>query len=276
VQAIQQALYDLGFSLPARGVDGIFGPETKLAVEAFQKANPPLDDDGVVGRHTMAALDARFAAPVLPAAVARSAPWTAACVRSILCPWSPHTIDVLRSRITLKSFDSISWDDEKWDGVAWVPAPYIGRGYNKRGEIGVTNTSCERISETLYHEVLHAEQPPKHSTTLQKESYAYRIGEELSIAMGLGGEPSVRSADAQGRQFADRAKVDTYVSKKYPSVPAAAGGEILARGSAPGEVRVKRPDGSIHTRPAVVGEKVPGPVTLVNEVTHPTIGWKCP
>lgn len=281
VQAIQQALYDLGYPLPASGADGDFSAETKIAVKAFQKDHPPLVDDGEVGPLTMAALDARFGTPVLPAAAALAAPWTEACVRSVLCPWSPHTIDVLRTRITLKSFDDISWADERWDGAGWVLDPFPGGGYNTGTEIGVLNSSCEEMSETLYHEVLHAEQPTKHGTTRAKESYAYRIGEEFSIAMGLGGRPSLRTTDAQGRQFADRAKIDTFLGPgggaSYPGVPAGGGADqIIGKAVAAGHVRVQRPDGSIYTRPAAVGEKVEGPMAIVNEVTHPTAGWTCP
>jgi hypothetical protein len=278
VQAIQQALYDLGYPLPEYGADGKFGEETKVAVKAFQIANPPLIDDGEVGPLTMAALNARFSsAPALPSSAVLSAPWTDTCVLSVLCPWSPHTIDVLRTRITLKSFDSISWADEEWNGVAWISAPFPGGGYNTGTEIGVLNESCEEMSETLYHEVLHAEQPKTHRTTLERESYAYRIGEEFSIAMGLGGRPSLRSTDTQGREFADPTKVGTFVSSEYPSVPTGGGGdEIIGKAATHGHVRVQRTDGSIYTRPAVVGEKVPGPINLVNEVTHRTTGWTCP
>lgn len=279
VQAIQQALYDLGYPLPASGADGDFGNETEAAVKAFQRDHPPLVDDGEVGEKTMAALDARFGVPVLPAPAARSAPWTESCVRSVLCPWSPHTIDVLRTRITLKSFDSISWADEEWDGAAWIPAPFPGGGYNDlpAREIGVLNSNCEEMSETLYHEVLHAEQPTTHGTTRERESYAYRIGEEFSIAMGLGGRPSLRSTDPRGRQFADPVKVGAFVAATYPGVPTGApGDEIIGKAAALGDVLVERPDGSIYTRPAAVGEKVPGPMTTVAEVTHPTAGWTCP
>jgi hypothetical protein len=279
VQAIQQALYDLGFSLPKYGADGKFGKETKAAVEAFQRANPPLADDGIVGPKTMTALDKRFGAVTLPAAAARAAPWTPSCVRSILCPWSPHTVDVLRTRITLKSFKSISWADEKWNGTNWVAAPFIGGGYNTGTEIGVLNTNCEKMSEILYHEVLHAEQPSTHKTTREKESYAYRIGEEFSIAMGLGGRSSLRSTDVQGRQFADPTKVGAFVAKKYPSVPKGKSrDEIIGKAATHGHVRVQRPDGSIYTRPAKKDEKVPGPITTVppGGVTHSTATWTCP
>jgi hypothetical protein len=277
VQAIQQALYDIGIRLPNFGADGDFGKETTAAVKVFQRRNPPLADDGEVGPLTMAALDARFPTPTLPPAADLAAPWDKACVRSVLCPWSPHTVRMLRTRITLKSFDNIFWTDERWDGAAWVPDIFPGGGYNTGTEIGVLNSSCEKMSETLYHEVLHAQQPRTHRTTQARESYAYRIGEEFSIAMGLGGRSSLRSTDAQGREFADRTKVDAFVAAEYPSVAAGGGGEeIIGKAATLGHVIVQRPDRSTYTRPAVVGEKVPGPITLVNEVTHPRTGWTCP
>ena len=279
VQAIQQALYDIGFSLPAHGASGEFNAETKAAVEAFQKANAgtSADGTGVVGRKTMEALNSRFAAFSLPSGKARTAGWTPACVLSIICPWSPHTIDVLRTRITLKSFDKISWADEKWNGSAWTPAPFPGGGYNTGTEIGVLNSSCEAMAETLYHEVLHAEQPSSHQTTLTSESYAYRIGEEFSIAAGLRGRAGLRSTALTGRQFADPAKVGKFVAAEYPSVPAGGGGdEIIGKAATLGHVRVRRPDGTIYTRAAAVGERVSGPMTTVNETKHAASTWTCP
>jgi hypothetical protein len=277
VQAIQQSLYDLGFRLPRFGADGDYGDETVHAVKAFQRANPPLVEDGEVGKRTMTALDAKFPTFTLPTTTERAAAWTPACVERIVCPWSHHTIEVLRTRITLKSFDSISWADEKWDGSGWVPAPFPGGGYNTGTEIGVLNSSCEKMAETLYHEVLHAEQPTSQRTTLAKESYAYRIGEEFSIAAGLGGRASLRSTGAHGREFADPTKVGTFVRTHYPSVPVSgASEEIIGKGATLGEVRVQRANGTIYTRPAAVGERVPGPMTTVNAVTHPAAVWTCP
>lgn len=280
VQAIQQALYDLGYTLSVYGADGEFGSKTEEAVKAFQRDNPPLVDDGEVGDETMAALSARFGArPALPPSATLAAPWTSACVLSVLCPWSPHTVDVLRTRITLKSFDSISWADEVWNGSSWVSSPFPGAGYNDHAssEIGVLNSNCEKMSETLYHEVLHSEQPSMHRTTRAKESYAYRIGEEFSIAMGLGGIPSLRTTDPQGREFADSAKVGSFVATAYPSVPAGGGGDqIVGKAATHGHVVVERPDRSRYSRPAAVGEKVPGPIQIVNEATQPTSSWTCP
>jgi peptidoglycan hydrolase-like protein with peptidoglycan-binding domain len=276
VQAIQQALYDAGHSLPAFGADGGYGTETTAAVKDYQGKHPPLTADGKVGFGTMGALDAQFPNPALPGAADMGAAWTIPVVRSIVRPWSPHTIDVLATRITLKSFDSIGWVDERWDGAAWVSAPFPGGGYNTGTEIGVLNDTNVHMAETLYHEVLHAEQPSSQTTTLAKESYAYRIGEEFSIALGLTGRPSLRSTDAQGREFADRTKVDAFVSARYPSVVAGTGDEIIGKGAGAGTVRVQKPDGTIFTRAAVVGEKVPGPMFTTNEVTHAAADWTAP
>ena len=125
--------------------------------------------------------------------------------------------------------------------------------------------------------MLHAEQPTTQTTTRATESYAYRIGEEMSIALGLSGDPTLRSTDAQGKQFADPAKVESMVSAEYPSVPAGApADEIIGKGAGTGTVQVQRPDGTIYTRSAAVGEKVDGPEQLVNEVTHPNAVWTCP
>lgn len=277
VQAIQHALYDLGFTTPEHGADGRFGAETRAAVRAFQRANPPLAPDGVVGPKTMEALDQRFGgAPPIPAEAQRGvSPWTPAVVRDILKPWSPHTVEVLRTRITLKSFDSISWADEVWDGSNWVVETFPGGGYNTGTEIGVLNRDTnEQVSETLYHEVLHAEQPRRQTTTLARESYAYRIGEEFSIALGLGGRPDLRSSDPQGREFADPAKVDAFVASEYPSVPAGGGDEeIIGKASTHGHVEVQDSSGRISTRPAQVGDKVAGPMQTSGEVAIDPAVW---
>ncbi len=229
VQAIQQALYDVGHSLPVFGADGDYGGETTAAVKDWQNGHPPLDDDGKVGFGTMGSLDARFPTPALPGSAAMGANWTIPVVRSIVRPWSPHTIDVLATRITLKSFDSIGWVDEMWDGVAWVRRRSPAAASTPAPRSACSTAPNEAMAETLYHEVLHAEQPSSHGTTLARESYAYRIGEEFCIALGLSGRPSLRSTDAQGREFADRTKVDAFVSARYPSVVAGGSGDEIDR-----------------------------------------------
>ena len=67
VSLIQQALVDAGFPLPQFGVDGIFGNETRRALQDFQRASS-LGGDGVLGPATMSSLDGLFTdgSPALP------------------------------------------------------------------------------------------------------------------------------------------------------------------------------------------------------------------
>jgi hypothetical protein len=56
VRALQTALTEVGFSVGADGVDGLFGPGTELAVRRFQCAYG-LAVDGLAGPSTLASLD---------------------------------------------------------------------------------------------------------------------------------------------------------------------------------------------------------------------------
>ena len=65
VHLVQQALLDLGFRLPKSTTkpgyspDGIFGDETRDKLKEFQSRNR-LDDDGILGKATLAALCRKF------------------------------------------------------------------------------------------------------------------------------------------------------------------------------------------------------------------------
>jgi len=58
VEKVQQALIDLGFSLPNFGADSDFGVETQSAVQSFQQSNA-LTADGIVGSDTLGVLDSQ-------------------------------------------------------------------------------------------------------------------------------------------------------------------------------------------------------------------------
>ena len=75
VAKVQQALIDLGFALPVRGADATFSGETGAAVTAYKTDRQIFPNDPVVGRGTMASLDAEPAlAPVgsIQARIARA------------------------------------------------------------------------------------------------------------------------------------------------------------------------------------------------------------
>ena len=64
VHLVQMALLELGHKMPRStgrdySPDGIFGDETQAVVKQFQRDNK-LKDDGIIGKLTMGALDAKF------------------------------------------------------------------------------------------------------------------------------------------------------------------------------------------------------------------------
>lgn len=272
VQAIQQCLYDLGYSLPTNGASGTWDAETTKALKSFQ-SDRSLTSSGNLNKETIKAFDKRFGALKLVDSE-NDAKWTAAGVKKILKPWSPHTIETLKTKIKLASFDEIFWTDKEWNGKAWIPKKFPGGGYNTGTEIGILNETNEKVANTLYHEVLHANQPSSQNTTLEKESYAYRIGEEFSIAAGIGGHTELRNKDDQGREYADQDKVDKFVKKEYPSVSSKAPGEqIIKKVGNKGKIRVQKPDGTIYVRMAEIGEMVPGPMTIKGKKEHDQSIW---
>lgn len=85
VTKLQQALIDAGFSLPRFGVDGIFGAETKAAVEQFQRHSglSGTSVDGIVGPITMGWLDQRFSAGPTPAGTGTEATPGCATIKTV-------------------------------------------------------------------------------------------------------------------------------------------------------------------------------------------------
>ena len=91
VAIVQQALLDLGFSLPftnkSGSPDGIFGGETLKAVQAFQKKYG-LIQDGVVGKQTMAKLDSLLPGKADPKPFS-SIPYQVPGIKTVLAQPSP-------------------------------------------------------------------------------------------------------------------------------------------------------------------------------------------
>lgn len=86
VAELQRRLRDLGY-LEATGVDGIFGPQTRAAVAAFQR-DYGLVADGSAGRWTLGAVDRAAAAALAPAPPPPAAPSTP----RLPFPWLPPAL----------------------------------------------------------------------------------------------------------------------------------------------------------------------------------------
>lgn len=118
VQAVQQALLDLGYELPVDGADGKFGPETGKAVIRFQDdlgIDHPGDIDNpwdaAIGKDTMGELDKEWAVPF-----ADRDEWLSWQTRPF-SEWNFTREDELSRRRTGAGF---TFTPES----AWLPAPF--------------------------------------------------------------------------------------------------------------------------------------------------------
>lgn len=257
VQTIQQCIYDLGIYIGEYGASGEWGAETTYGVEQFQKSNG-LPASGILDQATMKAFDGRFGTVDL-SKVDKKAHWTPDGVKAILHPWSPVTIETLRDHVTLYSYDRIYFKDEMWNGSSWEVKEFEAGGYNDDTGIGIINETNESVASTLYHEVLHENQPTSQDGTRETENYAYKIEEEFKIGMGLKGDPNLRSKNKQGREIADEKKIDKMVMEEYPSIPAdGSKTRLVGKGSKLGDVVVADESNNESERPAQIGETIEG------------------
>ena len=283
VRRIQQLLIDLGFSLSASGADGDFGSETRTAVKAFQSSKG-LNDVGRVGFSTIDALDKAFPSFALPAG--STSAWTMPCVLGILCPWNKHLVENVLPTFNIITFDSRLFPTETWYGASWDAGTFTSGGFRGGTNMGFLNTTtCEQFAFTVYHEGWHAQQPASLTGVVEVEKDAYINAEQWSISMGVPGQSftdaatgtvrDLRRTSIAGETIVDEAAAEALVRQEYGGVSSIPGERILSRVGA-SDVRVRRPDGSEYTRPAAVGERVRGAVTMTNQKTILPTDWDCP
>jgi peptidoglycan hydrolase-like protein with peptidoglycan-binding domain len=283
VKRIQQLLIDLGFNLSARGADGLFRTETRNAVKAFQ-VSKGLNDDGRVGFSTIDALDKAFPAFALPAS--STSAWTMPCVLGILCPWNKHLVENVLPTFNIITFDTRSFPTETWNGASWDAGTFTSGGFRGGNNMGFLNTTtCEQFAFTVYHEGWHAQQPSSLTGVVEIEKDAYINAEQWSISMGIPGQTftdaatgtvtNLRTTSIAGETIVDEAAAEKLVRQEYGGVSSVPGERILSRVGA-SDVKVRKPDGTEYTRPAQVGERVRGAVTMTNQKTILPTDWDCP
>ncbi len=277
VSKIQHALQDAGFRLRQFGVDGEFGDETQRAVRRFQRRHRVRGDgSGVVGEHTMGALDRLFPSIALPPNA--GGPFDFNCMLQILCGWNEAMVRDLRSlRIILVG--RLYWADERYDGSSWVANPMEGAGETSGNTIRIaTNDTCENVTKTLYHEYQHARAPGRihRATWGEEEQYVYTLETDWAIARGVTPDPNLTTTDPNtGETVVDSSGVDATVDT-YPGVDTSNPGEVIGKVGA-NRVRVRMPNGRVTVRNAVNGDTVPGPRRTEAPIRRVRAReWRCP
>ncbi len=126
-----------------------------------------------------------------------------------------------------------------------------------------TCTDCEGAADTIYHEVLHTEQPSSMSWEA-KEMEAYTKTEEWTIKRGLAGNPSFRKIDAGGKVVPDTRAIFDMLHTEYPLG--------ITNKSADG----KQVKDNGKWRPSKEGDKIGGPQRLENVKKIDSSEFKCP
>jgi peptidoglycan hydrolase-like protein with peptidoglycan-binding domain len=222
VRRVQRALVDAGHYLTDHGVDGIYGPETAAAVEAFQQANG-LSQDGIVGDGTLQVLDSEYPEPNQ-----RTAPgfesggdWTEQCVLDVFCEWNEKAVEEFGSVVDLATFEKVRIETRRFENGMWRPDTRVERwnGYLSAGdeEIGIRkDLSCEEACGTLYQEWYHLHQP-RDQPIYRSEVRAHRAEEQFRIDHGLPADSAQfrRTDPESNEQVVDVEGIESYVQDKY-------------------------------------------------------------
>jgi len=188
--------------------------------------------------------------------------WDMDCLLKILCKQDKEVVEKAKKLKVTKA--NVFFDDKIFRGGKWVSNSKEWGGSAKGNKVVISaNTSCEGAAETVFHEVLHTEQPASMSWE-NKEIEAYTKGEEWSIKRGFAGRPDFRSVDAAGNTVVNGQAIKDMLHTEYPLG--------ITNVSTNGQ-RVK--DNGVW-RKAVEGDMIAGKQRLENVEKIDSSKFKCP
>lgn len=188
--------------------------------------------------------------------------WDMNCLLMILCKKDKDVVKKAQKLQVSKA--NVFFDDQIYKNGKWVSNSAEWGGSASSNKVVISaNTDCEGAAETVYHEVLHTEQPSSMSWE-EKEMEAYTKGEQWAIDRGLPGRPKFRTTDATGKTVVDTKAINDMLHAEYPLG--------ITNKSADGTM-VK--DGGVW-RKAKEGDKLPGPQRLENVEHIDPKDFKCP
>ena len=216
--------------------------------------------------------------------------WNLKCLLDILCKQDPDIVKKA-AKNKIVAVDPLIFDDPVFKGGRWTTKPFHAAGTQGGGTIQmVRSMSCEDAAVTVYHELLHSEQPATMSWP-EKEYDAYKRTEEWTIARGLPSQhsdfrvpgPMPSGVSGPPPLVVDEAAVKRMVDAAYPiSPPATPGGpvppQVVGRSADGKKVILQDSAGNQTTRPVKEGDTFPAakPRNPPNERAIPSKDWKCP
>jgi len=188
--------------------------------------------------------------------------WDMDCLLEILCKKDKDVVRKAQNLEVTKAnvfFDDLIYRSGKWvsNSAEW------GGSANENKVVLSANTDCEGAADTIYHEVLHTEQPSSMSWEA-KEMEAYTKTEEWTIKRGLAGNSDFRKIGVGGKVVPDTQAIFDMLHTEYPLG--------ITNKSADG----KQVKDNGKWRPSKEGDKIGGPQRLENAKKIDSSEFKCP
>jgi hypothetical protein len=170
-------------------------------------------------------------------------------ILGVMCPGDKAVLADLKTQgVTITAYDRIHSENPCWDGTKWELRPFEASGTATRTRITMIKDTAKENASTLYHEGIHAGQPPG-MAPLDAEIDAYAKEDEWRKAHG-----NMDPVDPSFRKngVTDKNAIAAWLPKEYPWLkPANSSGvsEWIAQIKPDGTVHVHRSDGSEVDRP---------------------------
>lgn len=216
--------------------------------------------------------------------------WDLKCLLDILCKKDKDVVQKAK-KIKIVGVDPLIYDDPIFKGGKWTTKPFPAAGTQGGGKIQmVRNMSCEQAASTIYHEILHSDQPDSMSWP-EKEYDAYKRTEQWTIDRGLPGQnpdfrkeiPMPPGVFGPGRLGVDESAIKQAVDRDYPIVPPSTPGgptppQVVGKTADGKQVILQDSTGKQTKRLAQEGDTFPAdkPRHPPNEKQLPPKDFKCP
>ncbi len=207
--------------------------------------------------------------------------WTEDCILDILCKGDNEDKEVVKKlpRLTIHKRKPKQVHYKKYEGGRWVDGGFTSGGSARGTEVWINeNTECEDAAATLFHEVVHTDQPSSMAGS-QREYDAYAKTEAWRIKKALPSHDLSFRKTINGKEVPDMTNIKKYVDKAYaynPPTPLGGGTpppRVLGLATNGKDVRLS--DGTTRVPKPDDAYRLPDTGGQVVKTIDPD-KWKCP
>lgn len=208
--------------------------------------------------------------------------WNVACALGLLCSEDKAAVEAM-SKLTVHVADQIIEHYWAFDGKTWgAKSRRRGAAHDADGNVMILKNErdCPEIANDIIHEYAHYKQPGGMSLD-DVELDAHTFAEDWAIKRGVPGRLDFRAKqEGSSEDVADKAAIEEYVRGNYPRGGNETSQDRLIGHTESGEAKIRHPDKTESTRPAIAGmehqdyEKTKAGVDKLPSITSDR--WVCP